>query len=54
MAIREQDGTFVINEKKCSECIGHFDDPQCVAVCPVENTCVIDTQYPRYLDLAAA
>jgi hypothetical protein len=22
--------------------------PQCVAVCPVENTCVIDTSYPRY------
>ena len=21
---------------------------QCTAVCPVDNTCVIDTSYPRY------
>ncbi len=41
-------GTYVINPKKCTECIGYFDVPQCVAVCPVENTCVIDTSYPRY------
>jgi ferredoxin len=38
----------VIDPKKCTECIGHFDTPQCAAVCPVENTCVIDTSYPRY------
>jgi ferredoxin len=41
-------GTYVINPKKCTECIGHFDIPQCVAVCPVENTCVIDNSFPRY------
>lgn len=43
-----ENGTFVIDPKKCTECIGHFDDPQCVAVCPVENTCVIDKSLPRY------
>ncbi len=48
VAIYEKDGTFVINPKKCTECIGYFDDAQCVAVCPVENTCVIDNNYPRY------
>ena len=20
---------------KCTECVGHFDEPQCVAICPV-------------------
>ena len=25
-----------IEPKKCTECVGHFDEPQCVAVCPVE------------------
>jgi ferredoxin len=48
VAIREKNGTFVIDPKKCTECLGHFDEPQCVAVCPVENTCVIDKSYPRY------
>jgi ferredoxin len=48
VAIREKNGTFVIDPKKCTECIGHFDSPQCTAVCPVDNTCVIDTSYPRY------
>ncbi|BAP88511.1 4Fe-4S ferredoxin iron-sulfur binding domain-containing protein [Burkholderiales bacterium GJ-E10] len=48
VAIREKNGIFLIDSKKCTECIGHFDDPQCVAVCPVENTCVIDKSVPRY------
>ena len=39
----EKNGTFVIDPKKCTECIGYFDVAQCVAVCPVDNTCVIDT-----------
>jgi ferredoxin len=25
-----------INSEKCVECVGHFDEPQCKAVCPVE------------------
>ena len=29
VAISEKNGTFVINPKKCTECIGHFDMPQC-------------------------
>lgn len=26
---------YVIDPKRCTECVGHFDTPQCVAVCPV-------------------
>lgn len=48
VAIAEKDGTFMIDPKRCTECIGHFDEPQCVAVCPVDNTCVIDTSIARY------
>jgi ferredoxin len=33
-------GMYVIEAAKCTECEGHFDKPQCVAVCPVENTCI--------------
>ena len=27
---------YVIDPAKCTECVGHFDEPQCVEVCPVE------------------
>jgi ferredoxin len=26
---------YEIDPKKCTECVGHFDEPQCVQVCPV-------------------
>jgi len=26
---------YVIDARKCTECVGHFDQPQCVQVCPV-------------------
>ena len=27
---------YVIDPMKCTECVGHFDPPQSVEVCPVE------------------
>jgi ferredoxin len=48
MAIAEVGTTFVIDPAKCTECVGHFDVPQCVAVCPVDDTCILDTRLPRY------
>ncbi len=27
---------YVIDPDRCTECIGHYDTPQCVEVCPVE------------------
>jgi len=27
---------YLIDPTKCTECVGHFDTPQCVEVCPVE------------------
>lgn len=41
-------GLFVIDPAKCTECVGHHDEAQCVAVCPIEETCIIDENYPRY------
>lgn len=26
---------YVIEPRKCTECVGHFDVPQCQQVCPV-------------------
>lgn len=27
---------YVINPQRCTECVGHFDEPQCQMLCPVE------------------
>ncbi len=35
-AISEGDDIYVIDPETCIECKGHFDEPQCVDVCPSE------------------
>ncbi|MFO1419192.1 MAG: YfhL family 4Fe-4S dicluster ferredoxin [Methylotetracoccus sp.] len=35
-AISQGEEIYVIDPGRCTECIGHHDKPQCVAVCPVE------------------
>ena len=37
---------YVIDPALCTECAGHFDEPQCLAVCPVE--CIDpDPEFPE-------
>jgi ferredoxin len=35
-AISAGEEIYVINPDKCTECVGHFDEPQCQKVCPVD------------------
>ena len=35
-AISQGDSIYVIDPSLCTECVGHFDEPQCVDVCPVD------------------
>ena len=35
-AISQGSEIYVIDVLNCTECVGHFDAPQCVEVCPVE------------------
>ena len=35
-AIRQGETIYEIDPHRCTECVGHFDEPQCVVVCPVE------------------
>jgi len=35
-AIFEGEIHYQIDPGKCTECVGHFDEPQCVQVCPVD------------------
>lgn len=38
-AIYMGDEIYEINPSLCTECVGHFGEPQCQIVCPVE--CII-------------
>lgn len=45
-AISEGAEHYVIDPARCTECVGHFDRPQCVQVCPVD--CIPkDPAYPE-------
>jgi len=35
-AISEGDPVYVINPDLCTECVGYYDEPQCISVCPVD------------------
>lgn len=38
-AITQGAEIYIIEPGKCTECVGHFDTPQCIEVCPVD--CII-------------
>ena len=39
---------YQIDTDRCTECVGHYDTPSCVAVCPVD--CIIpDPKRPESL-----
>ena len=43
-AISAGEEIYVINPDKCTECVGHFDEPQCQQLCPV--ACIpVDPQH---------
>jgi len=35
-AISPGDEIYIIEPSKCTECVGHYDEPQCQQVCPVD------------------
>jgi ferredoxin len=47
-AIVEKNFLFSIDPTKCTECIGFFDEPQCVAICPIPRTINPNPDVPRF------
>ena len=47
-AIYQGQEIYEINPNLCTECVGHFEQPQCVIVCPVDciplNPDMVETQ----------
>jgi len=57
-AISQGEEIYQIDPDKCTECVGHYDRPQCQEVCPVDciplNPALPETKeqlYNRYLQL---
>ena len=57
-AITQGAEIYIIDPGKCTECVGHFDTPQCIEVCPVD--CILtnpahveskDQLHEKYLQL---
>lgn len=45
-AIRAGERIYEIEPSRCTECVGHFAEPQCQAVCPV--ACIpMDPRHPE-------
>jgi len=48
-AIFEGEEIYEIDPTRCTECVGHFDEPQCQLVCPVD--CIpLDPDRPESKD----
>lgn len=52
-AISQGEEIYEIDPSLCTECVGHYDEPQCVDVCPVD--CILtdpnNTETPAQLRL---
>ncbi len=35
-AIGEDEPIYIIDPDRCTECIGYYDEPNCISVCPVD------------------
>jgi ferredoxin len=59
-AISQGEEIYVIDPNHCTECLGHFDEPQCQQVCPIScipfDPDVVETKdqlYQKYLKISA-
>ena len=39
-AISQGEEIYIIASNLCTECVGHYDVPQCIEVCPVD--CIVN------------
>ena len=48
-AIYQGEDIYVIDPNRCTECVGHFGEPQCRVVCPVD--CIpLNPKFPETKD----
>ncbi|MCV6607657.1 MAG: YfhL family 4Fe-4S dicluster ferredoxin [Campylobacterales bacterium] len=52
-AIDEGDPVYVIDPDICTECVGSYDEPACIAVCPVDAIDVDPDNIETAVELSA-
>ena len=49
-AITAGDPIYLIDSVKCTECVGAYDTPRCVEVCPVDSCIIPDPDHSETKD----
>lgn len=44
-AINFGEEIYEIDPHLCTECVGFYDEPTCVAVCPIKNCIIVDPEH---------
>lgn len=44
-AISQGDTIYVVDVDKCTECVGAYDEPKCVEICPVDGCILVDPNH---------
>jgi ferredoxin len=44
-AISQGETVYVVAVDKCTECVGAYDSPKCVEICPVDGCIVTDPNH---------
>jgi len=44
-AIDQGDPVYKIDAEKCTECVGAYDSPKCIEVCPVDGVIIPDPNH---------
>lgn len=53
-AISQGSSIYQVASEKCTECVGAFDAPKCVEVCPVDGCIVVDPAHTETRDALEA
>jgi ferredoxin len=53
-AITEGDEIYQVESAKCTECVGEYDEPQCVEVCPVDDCVAVNPALVESRDVLQA
>ena len=48
-AISQGEEIYEINPNLCTQCVGHYDEPQCQQVCPVD--CILIDENPEAIEI---
>ena len=41
---------YEIKPDRCTQCVGHFETPQCQAVCHIDDCIILDPAHPETVD----